>query len=187
VSPSAGSPPSSPSTSSSIFNAPLPTACPLPLPLRGEQNRPTFSPLSCAQQHPRGLAGAAAPPPSGAGRRGCPSPSPEPLDACASSSAACSTRSCTKRWPEAHSRARAGEAPPRAAAPPLFPASSPPPAARTRPGPCDPRWTVRGAYPFDFKWLVHGGPMDRAHGRVHGARARQPPLDLRSTVRSWRF
>jgi hypothetical protein len=113
VSPFAGSPPSSPSTSSSIFNAPLPTACPLPLPLRGEQNRPTFSPLSCAQQHPRGFARAAAPPPSGAGRRESPSPSPEPLDACASSSAACSTRTCTKRWPGAHSRARAGEAPPR--------------------------------------------------------------------------
>jgi hypothetical protein len=126
----------------------LSTACPLSLPLRGEQNRPTFSPLFCAQQHPRGLVGAAAPPPSGAGRRECPSPSPEPLDACANSSAACSTRSCTKRWPEAHSRARAGEAPPRTAAPPLFQASSPPPAARTHPGPFDHARTVGIAYPF---------------------------------------
>jgi hypothetical protein len=69
-----------------------------------------------AQHHPRGLAGVAAPPPSGAGHRRSPSPSPEPLVACASFPATRSTRSCTKRRPGAHPRAHAGELLPRAAA-----------------------------------------------------------------------
>jgi hypothetical protein len=34
---------------------------------------------------------------------------------------------------------------------------------------------------------IHRGPVSRAHGAVHRARARPRPLDLRSTVQLWHF
>jgi hypothetical protein len=145
-----GAPPEPPTSPSRPVAASSPPIGPSSSPVCGKQNfLPSFPPYR-AQWCPRGLAGATAPPPHDAGRRECPSPSPEPLDACAISSATCSTRSCTRSWPGAHSRARAGEAPPRAASLPLFPASSPPPAARTHPEPLDHAQTARIAYPFDL-------------------------------------
>jgi hypothetical protein len=39
-------------------------------------------------------------------------------------------------------------------------------------------------YPFG---AVHRGPVRRVHVAVHRTRARPRPLDLRSTVRLWRF
>jgi hypothetical protein len=96
------------------------------LSLRGKHKNPTLLPLFCAQQHPHGLAGAAVPPPSGASRRDRLSFPLEPLDACASLPATCSTHTCTKWWPGAHSRAHAGEAPPRAATPSSFLVKPPP-------------------------------------------------------------
>jgi hypothetical protein len=56
-----------------------------------------------------------------------------------------------------------------------------------RPGSLD-RWSTaliktRG-YPFG---AVHRGPVRRVHGAVHRARARPWSLDLRYTVRLWRF
>jgi hypothetical protein len=41
--------------------------------------------------------------------------------------------------------------------------------------------------PLRVMWPVHRGPVSRAHGAVHRARARPRPLGRRSTVRLWRF
>jgi hypothetical protein len=143
-----GAPPEPPPSPSRPVAASSTPFGPFSSPVCGKQLSLPNSPPYRAQCPPRELAGVAAPPPSGAGHRRSPSPSPEPLVACASFPATCSTRSCTKRRPGAHPRACAGEAPPRAAAPPLFPASSPPPAARIRPAPLDHAWTMGITYPF---------------------------------------
>jgi hypothetical protein len=97
------------SSTVSIFEAPL----------RGEQNPPASSPFSCTQHRPRELADEADPPPSGAGRCGHPSFPPDPLGMLACFPATRSTHPCSFWPPGTPSRARAGEAPPRAAVPSL--------------------------------------------------------------------
>jgi hypothetical protein len=78
------------------------------------------------------LAGAAAPPPSGAGRRRGTGVPLDSLVACASSPATRCTNPWSFWWPGAPSRGYAGEPPPRTAAQPAFPACPPPHLTRAR-------------------------------------------------------
>jgi hypothetical protein len=81
----------------------------------GEQDSPALFPFTCAQS----LCGEAGPPPSGAGRCGCPSFPPDPLGMFARFPSTHSTHLRSFWPPRTPSRARAGEAAPRAAVPSL--------------------------------------------------------------------
>jgi hypothetical protein len=115
----AGAPPDSPPSLNIAATTPSSTVSIFEAPLRGEQNLPASFPFSCAQRRPRKLVGEADPPPSGVGRRGGLCSLPELLGVRASFPTTCSTHAHLFWSPGTPSRARTGEAPPRAVVPSL--------------------------------------------------------------------
>jgi hypothetical protein len=131
----AGAPPDPPPLpGSSIVASPSPSSSPAS-PSHGEQYSPLNFPSPSALWRAHKLAGAAEPPPSGAGRRRSTSASLEFPNTCACIPTTQCTGPWSIWWPGTLSRGCADEPPPRAAAQPVFPARPPPHPARTRPEP----------------------------------------------------
>jgi hypothetical protein len=152
-------------------------------PSHGEQYSPLIFSSPSALWRAHKLAGAAAPPPSGAGHHRNSSIPPESPITCACVLATKCTGPWTNWWSGALSRDNAGESPPRGL----------PPRRVRRHVRVHRIWTVgsrmdgQDRVPLRVMWPVPLGPVSRAHGAVHRARARPRPLDRRSTVRLWRF
>jgi hypothetical protein len=129
-----------------------------------------------AHRRARKLTRAAAPPPSGTGRRRSTSVFLESPITCACNPATKCTSLWTFWWPGASPRCNAGEPPPRGS--PLWCMHHRYTHTHDHGHPifCE-RPRLDGAYPLG---LVHRGPVSRAHGAIHRACARLRPLDLRS-------
>jgi hypothetical protein len=115
-SPSAGAPPKPP-PSSNLFAAAFPSTVSSPdASSCGEQGFPRPFSLPCTLKPPHGLAGEADQPPSGAGCRGCPRHSPDPLGLLACFPTSCRVPACMPRHLVQRDRAAPANPPPLAAA-----------------------------------------------------------------------
>jgi hypothetical protein len=154
--------------------------------VRGEQKPPPNFPLFRAQHRLPELAEVAAPPPYGAGRRGCPRHLPDPLALLACSPATRRAQGRAKWRPEQQDRVRRRSSRRGAAALPVsgdVAAASRTHASRA----LGSAMNGPDQIPLHLKGTVHRGPVRRAHGAVHGARVHPWLLDLRSTALRWLF